>query len=136
MPSLARRLHLDGTSPTMWLLAVGVAAVVTSLVLNAIGTSILLGSNTRAAQDRAAIRKVVERIDECTTPPQERVPPVKVSSAANDCYVRSLRQQGQAVSTISGVSIVAAACGAAHPGDVPGTRACVEKGLSRAHTTQ
>lgn len=81
--------------------------------------------------DRIVIKRLVARVTECTTPPEERVPPVLVNDPKNDCYARALRQQGQAVSTISSVSVIAAACGAANPGDVPSTKACVEKELKR-----
>lgn len=89
------------------------------------------GAETRkliVKQNRVMIA-TSDLIAECAIPPEERKPPVLPASEDNDCYERSLRQQGEAVDTISSVSIVAAACGAANPGDVPATRMCVERTL-------
>lgn len=90
-------------------------AVVTMLVLLTIDAQIAL-------RQRALLI-------ECTTAPADRVPPADPSPA--DCYLRGEARTAAAVSQIGDLSIVAAACGAAHPGDVPATRACVERAIER-----
>ena len=62
---------------------------------------------------------------ECTTPPEARTPP-NTHPSPNDCYTLSKQRTDQFIGSISEVSIAAAACGAAHPGDIPATRRCVE----------
>lgn len=71
-----------------------------------------------------------ELLIECTTPPEERVPPLR-HAGASDCYVRSQARTGEVVGQVGDISVIAAACGAANPGDIPATRECVEEGLSR-----
>lgn len=67
---------------------------------------------------------------ECTTPPSERHPPKRVDVGdQGDCYNRNQLATGQAVSQVSTISIAAAACGAANPGNVAATEACVSKAL-------
>lgn len=68
---------------------------------------------------------------ECTTPPELRHPPVVIdaSGTAADCYVRTRAETGQVVQNIRTISIAAAACGAANPGNVKATEACVSKTL-------
>jgi hypothetical protein len=68
---------------------------------------------------------------ECTTSPDERHPPV-LQPKEDDCYLRSRNETGTVVTQINKVSIVAAACGSAHPGDVAATQRCVEEGLKTA----
>lgn len=85
----------------------------------------------QAEEQRSNSRAVLQILAECTTPPEERKPPVEVTNADSDCYTRSLKRTGQAVGQIGDLSILAAACGAAHPGDVSATRACVEHAMDR-----
>ena len=80
------------------------------------------------ARDGAATRGL---LIECTIAPDERQPPVVVKDPDRDCYSRGISRQGSAIQSLSSVSIVAAACGAAHPGDVVATRKCVDLELSR-----
>ena len=80
------------------------------------------------ARNGAATRDLLV---ECVIAPEEREPPVVVKDPERDCYTRGINRQGNAIQSLSSVSIVAAACGAAHPGDVVATRACVEKELAR-----
>ena len=61
--------------------------------------------------------KTANQIESCTTP-------------GRVCYERSQSQTRDAVSSINEVAVVAAACGAAHPGDVKATRVCVDAGLT------
>ncbi len=100
-------------------------------VLNLAALTLLLLSTVRADEDRATIKAQSALLLECTTPPEERIPPVKITDPKNDCYARGLQQQGQAVSNITVSSVVAAACGAANPGDVPKTKACFEREIKR-----
>jgi hypothetical protein len=66
---------------------------------------------------------------ECTTPPAARKPPIE-HPLKDDCYIRSQQQSAGAINDISAITVAAAACGASHPGDVDGTRACVERELA------
>lgn len=83
----------------------------------------------QAEEQRANSRAVLQILAECTTPPSERRPPVKVTDPADDCYTRNVARTGQVVGQIGDLSILAAACGAANPGDVPATRQCVETAM-------
>ena len=83
----------------------------------------------RAEEQRATGRQILNLVVECVIPPADRTPPAKVADPNNDCYTRGADRTGQAVSQIGDLSILAAACGAAHPGDVPATRDCVENAM-------
>jgi hypothetical protein len=67
---------------------------------------------------------------ECTIPPSERTPPVEVRESSRDCFTRNQERLARSVGQISDISVVAAACGAANPGDVKATRQCVEEALA------
>lgn len=128
---LVRNLHLDGIPSRLWVQALVVFAVVTTLVLSSIGTIVLLRNSQAAKADRKVQATSLRVLVECTTPPLLRTPPEK-HPKASDCY---LRQQAAtagftaADGPLSPLLSAAAACGAAHPGDIPATRACVLKGL-------
>jgi len=83
----------------------------------------------RLAASNTATSKLVA---ECTTPPELRHPPVVIdpSRAAQDCYLRSRQSSSSTIETLNKVTIAAAACGAAHPGNVAETRKCVEATLA------
>jgi hypothetical protein len=97
-------------------LAVALLIVVTVIAVQVRSTV----QNTRAAQLSAHASQ--RRILDCTSP-------------AGKCFQRAAKRQaaiiGDPPAPINNVAIIAAACGAAHPGDIPATRACVEKGLGR-----
>jgi hypothetical protein len=62
-----------------------------------------------------------DQVRDCTTP-------------GGECFEQAAKRQaqviGEPVAPINNVAVVAAACGAAHPGDIAATRACVEEGLN------
>ncbi len=85
-------------------------AIVTSVgVLMVVSVILLLAGNEESKNQR-------ELIISCTTP-------------SGACYKESQSRTGEVVGSINEVSIAAAACGAAHPGDVEATEACVRKTL-------
>lgn len=67
-------------------------------------------------------RETVRVIRDCTDP-------------QGQCFRDAAKRQaaiiGDPAAPINNVTILAAACGAANPGDVPRTRACVLRGLAR-----
>jgi hypothetical protein len=69
---------------------------------------------------------------ECTTPPELRRPPVVVEQKdpALDCYLRTKQNTNKVIDNVKEISIAAAACGAAYPGDVTKTQACVNRTLN------
>lgn len=83
-----------------------------------------------AAQSRAEIKAITKHLLECNVPPEERNETASVKPGEDDCYVRNANRTARAVGEISDISVVAAACGAANPGDVPATRLCVEEALT------
>ena len=108
---------------------------VAKMVLQVAAVLLLLGigafqlwQESRAEQQRANSRAVLQILAECTTPPEERQPPV-TEPDPDDCYVRSNARTGKVVGQIGDLSILAAACGAANPGDVAATRRCVETAM-------
>ena len=104
--SQARRRY-DIAKLVLETVALGMLAVVL-VYLAVIATRI-------AAVQKDSIKRGDE-IQSCTTP-------------GEPCYERAQAQQRAAVSSINQVAIVAAACGAEHPGDVKATQTCVEKEL-------
>lgn len=104
---------------------------VAAVLMLALALSLLLLNSAQARAQRSRQLALARLLVECTTPPADRKPPVVVKDPGSDCYTRALREQGKAVSTIGDLSIVAATCGAAHPGDIPATRTCVERGLAQ-----
>lgn len=129
---LVRRLHLDGIPGRLWLQTLLVFAVVTTLVLSCVATVVLLKNSQAAKRDRLVQSAALRLLVECTTPPDQRKPP-ELHAPATDCYVRNQAASasviGEPKAPINTVSILAASCGAAHPGDGPATLACVLKGL-------
>lgn len=79
-------------------------------------------------RQRDAIEANTALLVECTTDPAERKP-ATTKPGEDDCFVRGRNRTAEAVSQIGDLSVIAAACGAAHPGDIPATRACVERAL-------
>lgn len=82
-----------------------------------------------AAKERDLIADQTSLIIECTTAPQERTPPV-YSANPKDCFVRGEVRRSDTVRRIGDLSAIAAACGAATPGNIPATRQCVEKAIN------
>ncbi len=114
------------------------------LVLQLVAVILLIGlagwqlyQESRAEEQRANSRQVLSLLAECTTPPEARRPvPKDVDRTApglqvspSDCYARSNARTASAIGQLSDISVIAAACGAANPGDVPATRRCVEEAL-------
>ena len=99
-----------------------VGAVVAMLVL-------LSYDAWQGARQREAIETNTALLVECTTDPAERKPAAD-KPGEDDCYVRSQNRTARAVEQIGDISVIAAACGAAHPGDIPATRKCVERALN------
>lgn len=107
----------------MFLAAVAIATI-------AVTAFALLVQNQRITELAKLNKANSDLLVECTTAPTDRKPPTE-SDSPTDCYVRSQRQTGKVVSNISSISIAAAACGAANPGDVKATEACVKETLAR-----
>lgn len=109
--------------------------LILAVILILAALSILLYNSATARAQRQKQIEVAQLLVECTTPPGDRKPPVKVTDEQADCYTRNLERQAQVLgdpaAPINDVSIIAAACGAAHPGDITATRACVLRGLRR-----
>lgn len=129
---LVRNLHLDGIPGRLWMQALVVFAVVTTLVLSSIGTVVLLRNSQAAKVDRKVQATSLRVLVECTTPPNLRHPP-ETHPTADDCYVRSQSSTANLIAPtgpLSPLLSAAAACGAAHPGDIQATRECVLKGLA------
>jgi hypothetical protein len=89
-------------------------------------TAIYLADSVQPAQQSRDL------LVECVTPPLLRNPPV-VHPKPGDCYVRSQAQQGDVIGEprgpINTVAVAAAACGAAHPGDVAATLRCTREAV-------
>lgn len=80
-----------------------IAAVVAIIVLTVLG--VVWVSLEKAEEQR-------QLIVSCTTP-------------SGECFKRNNARTNEVVGSINDVSIAAAACGAAHPGDVKATESCV-----------
>lgn len=108
-----------------WYRVCGIAGVVTCLI------AVYLGFDAKADNDLGA--KTRGLLVECVIPPEERIPPLE-HPADTDCFTRSQQRLADGIKQIAtnnrAISVVAAACGAAHPGDIPGTEACVDKALA------
>lgn len=110
-----------------------VLVVSTQVQLIRLGTA-QKSSSKQAAEDRRVLRDQTSLIVECTTAPADREPPV-VDPSPLDCF---LRQEARSATTVGGLTsyvVAAAACGAAHPGDVTGTRRCTTSALRAAGVT-
>lgn len=108
-----------------------VGAVVAALVMMSVAVLLLLGNSTEAKKQRETQAATLRVLVECTTPPALRNPPEK-HVKPDDCFVRQQAATADfaaANGPLSPLLGAAAACGAAHPGDIPATRACVLKGL-------
>jgi hypothetical protein len=110
------------STPQIRMFAVAIAYGLLAVLVVLVGACLVY--LVQGEQDGSATRSLLV---ECVIPPEEREPPA--DEVKGDCYVRSQARTGQAVGQISDLSILAAACGAAHPGDVPATRECVEKAM-------
>lgn len=115
--SQSRRTQALGSA---FKVALGVAVVAMLVLL-----TVLM---VRAEDERELLVAQGNLMIACTTPPGERVPP-ELDPPADDCYLRSQARTADAVARIGDLSVLAAACGAAHPADVPATRRCVEEAL-------
>ena len=111
------------------LVALTLVAIIASLVF-------LVDIASKGEDQRELIVNQNERVialsnllTECTTPPEERHPPVKLGPRVDDCYLRTARQAAAQVGEIGNLSTIAAACGAANPGDIPKTRECVDTAI-------
>lgn len=108
-----------------WYRFCGVLCTITCLVV------IYLGFDSKSDNDQGA--KTRGLLVECVIPPEERVPPLK-RPGGTDCFTRSQQRLADGIKQIArdnrAISAVAAACGAAHPGDIPATKACVDKALA------
>lgn len=116
-----------------WYRVVGVCTVLScGLLLGGLFT--LLNNSEQARASRVSTAASLRLLVECTTPPNQRTPP-EPHPSATDCYVRNQAAQagflGEPRGPINTVAVAAAACGAANPGDVAGTRRCVQRGLTR-----
>lgn len=105
------------------------------MVLAALG--LLLYSSAAARAQRANQLQLAQLLVECTTAPQFRQPPVKAADLpSSDCYSRQQAQQADVIGSPAGplkpYIVLAATCGAAHPGDPDATQACVEDALARS----
>jgi hypothetical protein len=109
----------------LWLLGIGVGCLVGITVLTGLTAVYVADSIAPAAQSR-------DLLVECVTPPNLRTPPVH-HPKPSDCYVRSQAQQGDIIGEPQGpintVAVAAAACGAAHPGDVAATLRCTREAV-------
>lgn len=110
-------------------------AVVVTAILIALGVARLNGIADDNRATNVSTSTAVKLLVECTTNPAERTPPV-TKPAADDCYVRQQKGTADIVGVPAGqlspLTYISAACGAANPGDIPATRACLEKGLRGA----
>jgi len=117
----------DQQKARLWLYGIGVGALVGVAAMNTL-TTIYVADSVRPAQESRTL------LVECVTPPGLRTPP-EDHPRPDDCYVRSQTQQGDVIGEpkagINTVSVAAAACGAAHPGDVPATLRCTRKAVGQ-----
>jgi hypothetical protein len=109
-----------------WYRVVGICTLLTlGLVLG--GVIVLIGNAETGRTQR-------QLLIDCTTAPALRDPPV-LHPKPTDCYLRQQSSAaalvGQPSGPINTVAVAAAACGAAHPGDVAATRICVLRSLRR-----
>jgi hypothetical protein len=104
----------------------GGAAVVAMLGLLVVNSSTGLAARSTNAK---SLRLLVE----CTTAPELRDPPER-NVPASDCYSRQQKAQASFTAPdgpFANLITAASACGAANPGDLAATRACVVKALKR-----
>lgn len=118
----------------LWLLAALIGAIVGIGALTAVGV-VYVADSVQPAQDaRDAQQKALRLLIECTTAPALRDPP-ETRPLQDDCYLRQQRAQagvvGEPRGPINTVAVAAAACGAAHPGDVAATLRCVRQAVTR-----
>ena len=117
----------DHPKARLWLYGIGVGALVGVAAMNTLTTIYVADSIKPAQQSR-------DLLVECVTPPNLRTPP-ETHPPAGDCWVRSNAQQGDLIGEPKGpintVAVAAAACGAAHPGDVPATLRCTREAVGR-----
>lgn len=124
-------------SKLRWWRVIGICTVATTALMLG-GLYVLLNNSdeARAQRDRqlaqgAQVQALATLLVECTTRPDLREPPVDPSHLpADDCYRRQQQAQGDLVGIPKGpintVAVAAAACGAAHPGDVAATLKCTQ----------
>ena len=111
------------------LVALTLVAIVASLVfLVDLGASSEQQRDLVVKQNRQVIG-LSKLLTECTTPPEERHPPVQLGPRVDDCFLRTQRQAAAQVGEIGNLSTIAAACGAANPGNIPKTRECVDRAI-------
>jgi len=121
------------TSPRLYAgaLLYGLAALTLVAIVAALIFLVNLGGNGEQQRKQLLnqgrqITNLSTLLAECTIPPEERTPPVELKVGARDCYQRSIDARAQDVGLIGDISVIAAACGAANPGDIPATRLCVK----------
>jgi hypothetical protein len=104
----------------------GGAAIVAMLGLLVVNSSTGLAARSTNAK---SLRLLVE----CTTAPELRDPP-EHNVPASDCYSRQQKAQASFTAPdgpFASLVAAAAACGAAHPGDIAATQTCIVEGLKR-----
>lgn len=116
-----------------------IAGTVMVVVVNLLTVIYLTSIAQQGAVSRATTQTIAkqnkalaQRILECTTPPALRKQP-ESKPRADDCYVRSQASTtellGEPSGPINAVTVAAAACGAANPGDVAATLRCTRKAV-------
>jgi hypothetical protein len=114
-------------SARLWLQAFTAGCLV-ALVVGMTYVLVAVYESNHAAEEARTL------LVECVIPPEEREPPAEPQR--NDCWTRSQTSTsdlvGEPVGPINTVAVIAAACGAEYPGNIPATTRCVEDELARA----
>ena len=130
-------------SKMRWWRVIGVCTVATTALMLG-GLYVLLNNSDEAKDQRdrqlaqgAQVQALATLLVECTTRPDLRQPPVAPEDLpADDCYRRQQAATGDLVGDPKGpintVAVAAAACGSAHPGDVPATLRCTRAAVASA----
>ena len=131
-------MNTDGLSPRTRALGAAakvfaVGAMLALLILTSLAVFRLERLERASAVEQTLIADAAELLIECTTSPGDRTPPV-YSASPTDCYLRGELRTAAAVARVKELTVIASACGAANPGDVPATRQCVEKALNNEET--
>lgn len=126
-------IHISPDVPTrgkLWAQAILYGVAVATLVLVIAAGIYLVRISAAGEKQRVLLVNQNTLLIQCNIPPGERVPPLK-SVGPTDCFTRSKATSERRVSIVTDVSILAAACGSAYPGDVAATRKCVDLALDR-----
>lgn len=129
---------MDGLSPRTRAIGaaakvLGTGALAVLLFLTAQAVFQLRHLEDEAQVQRDGIEQVLGVLIECTTDPAERKT-AAVKPGEDDCYVRQQKRLESLVGPLEDLSVIAAACGAANPGNIPSTRQCVEKAITDKET--